>query len=84
MTTDYLELVFEEFVELHGDKTFGDDRAIRTGWAKLDAYKVLGRRASKRQEPQGTQPLQLRLCPSRGLPQGDGQNAVWRPSSTCR
>jgi acetyl-CoA carboxylase carboxyl transferase subunit alpha len=41
MTTDYLELVFEDFVELHGDKCFGDDRAIRTGWAKLDAYKVL-------------------------------------------
>jgi acetyl-CoA carboxylase carboxyl transferase subunit alpha len=41
MTTDYLELVFEEFVELHGDKTFGDDRAIRAGWAKLDAYRVL-------------------------------------------
>ncbi len=40
-TTDYLELVFDEFVELHGDKCFGDDRAIRTGWAKLDAYKVL-------------------------------------------
>ncbi len=41
MTTDYLELVFDEFVELHGDKTFGDDRAIRTGWAKLDAYRVM-------------------------------------------
>jgi len=41
MTTDYLELVFDEFVELHGDKLFGDDRAIRTGWAKLDAYKVM-------------------------------------------
>jgi acetyl-CoA carboxylase carboxyl transferase subunit alpha len=41
MTTDYLELVFEDFVELHGDKVFGDDRAIRTGWAKLDAYRVL-------------------------------------------
>jgi acetyl-CoA carboxylase carboxyl transferase subunit alpha len=41
MTTDYLELVFDQFVELHGDKTFGDDRAIRTGWAKLDAYKVM-------------------------------------------
>ncbi len=40
-TTDYLELVFDEFVELHGDKFFGDDRAIRTGWAKLDAYKVM-------------------------------------------
>ncbi|MCD4726041.1 MAG: acetyl-CoA carboxylase carboxyltransferase subunit alpha, partial [Pirellulales bacterium] len=41
MTTDYLELVFGEFVELHGDKCFGDDRAIRTGWSKLDALKVL-------------------------------------------
>ena len=41
MTTDYLELVFEGFTELHGDKCFGDDRAIRTGWAKLDSHKVL-------------------------------------------
>jgi acetyl-CoA carboxylase carboxyl transferase subunit alpha len=41
MTTDYLELVFDEFVELHGDKFFGDDRAIRSGWAKLDAFKLM-------------------------------------------
>ena len=41
MTVDYLELVFDEFVELHGDKFFGDDRALRTGWAKLDTYKVM-------------------------------------------
>jgi acetyl-CoA carboxylase carboxyl transferase subunit alpha len=41
MTTDYLSLVFGEFVELHGDKSFGDDRAIRTGFAKLDNYKVM-------------------------------------------
>jgi len=41
MTTDYLELVFDEFVELHGDRTFGDDRAILTGWAKLDSFKVM-------------------------------------------
>jgi len=41
MTADYLELVFDEFVELHGDKCFGDDRAIRTGWAKLDTHRVM-------------------------------------------
>src|SRR5262249_9896869 len=41
MTTDYLSLVFDEFVELHGDKSFGDDQAIRTGFAKLEQYKVL-------------------------------------------
>jgi acetyl-CoA carboxylase carboxyl transferase subunit alpha len=41
MLTDYLNLLFDEFVELHGDKFFGDDRALRTGFAKLDRYKVL-------------------------------------------
>jgi acetyl-CoA carboxylase carboxyl transferase subunit alpha len=40
-TRDYLNLAFDEFVELHGDKHFGDDRAILTGFAKLDRFKVL-------------------------------------------
>ena len=40
-TLDYLELVFDEFVELHGDKAFRDDRSILTGFAKLDDRKVL-------------------------------------------
>jgi len=38
---DYIELVFDEFVELHGDKAHGDDRAILTGLAKLDDRKVM-------------------------------------------
>lgn len=41
LTCDYLSLTFDEFTELHGDRTFGDDRAVRTGWAKLDGSKVL-------------------------------------------
>ncbi|APZ95740.1 acetyl-CoA carboxylase carboxyltransferase subunit alpha [Fuerstiella marisgermanici] len=40
-TADYIELVFDEFVELHGDKAFGDDRALITGFAKLDGRKVM-------------------------------------------
>lgn len=40
-TSDYLSLAFEDFVELHGDRHFGDDRAILTGFAKLDQFKVL-------------------------------------------
>lgn len=40
-TDDYLELIFDEFVELHGDKSFGDDRAIRTGFAKIEDRKVM-------------------------------------------
>ena len=40
-TNDYLSLIFDEFVELHGDKLFGDDPAMPCGFAKLDKYKVL-------------------------------------------
>ena len=40
-TQDYLNLAFDEFVELHGDKHFGDDRAMLSGFAKLDRFKVL-------------------------------------------
>jgi acetyl-CoA carboxylase carboxyl transferase subunit alpha len=40
-TVDYLSLVFNEFVELHGDRKFGDDRALRVGFARLEEQKVL-------------------------------------------
>jgi acetyl-CoA carboxylase carboxyl transferase subunit alpha len=40
-TLDYIELVFDEFLELHGDRAFGDDRAMITGFAKLEDQKVL-------------------------------------------
>ncbi len=40
-TSDYLQMVFEEFVELHGDKCYGDERAVRTGWVKLDDFKAM-------------------------------------------
>jgi acetyl-CoA carboxylase carboxyl transferase subunit alpha len=40
-TADYVNLIFDEFVELHGDRHFGDDRAILTGFAKLGKYKVM-------------------------------------------
>ena len=40
-SADYLNLVFDEFVELHGDRKFGNDRALRTGFAKLDKHKVM-------------------------------------------
>jgi acetyl-CoA carboxylase carboxyl transferase subunit alpha len=55
-TCDYIESAFDEFVELHGDRTFGDDRAIRTGFARIDGIKVLlvghqkGRNLAERQQ----------------------------------
>src|SRR5438552_2559597 len=40
-TMDYVQLIFEEFVELHGDRAIGDDRAIRTGFARIGDFRVL-------------------------------------------
>ncbi len=41
MLEDYIESMFSEFIELHGDRCFGDDRALRGGFAKLDRYRVM-------------------------------------------
>jgi acetyl-CoA carboxylase carboxyl transferase subunit alpha len=38
---DYVRLMFDEFVELHGDRAFGDDRALRAGFARIDGQKVM-------------------------------------------
>lgn len=38
---DYIDLVFEDFVELHGDRAIGDDRALRAGFARLGDYRVM-------------------------------------------
>lgn len=40
-TLDYLELIFDEFIELHGDHAYRDDRAILTGFAKIDDQRVM-------------------------------------------
>ncbi|MDR3253838.1 MAG: acetyl-CoA carboxylase carboxyltransferase subunit alpha [Endomicrobium sp.] len=34
--TDYVKLIFKDFVELHGDRVFGDDQAILCGIATID------------------------------------------------
>lgn len=40
-TLDYIEGMMTDFVELHGDRAFGDDKAIVAGMAKLDGEPVV-------------------------------------------
>ncbi len=40
-TLDYINLMTTDFIELHGDRQFRDDKAIVGGFAKLDEYKVM-------------------------------------------
>ncbi|WP_029551290.1 acetyl-CoA carboxylase carboxyltransferase subunit alpha [Thermocrinis jamiesonii] len=39
-TLDYIKLIFKDFIELHGDRKFGDDKAIVAGFAYLDDVPV--------------------------------------------
>ncbi len=40
-TLDYLDLIFDEFIELHGDRCYADDPTIATGFARIDGRKVM-------------------------------------------
>ncbi|UCE61547.1 MAG: acetyl-CoA carboxylase carboxyltransferase subunit alpha [Phycisphaerales bacterium] len=41
LSTDYLKLIFQDFCELHGDRAFGDDKAVMTGFARIGGHRVL-------------------------------------------
>jgi len=40
-TTDYIRMICRDFRELHGDRHFGDDPAIITGFARIGSHKVM-------------------------------------------
>lgn len=40
-TLDYIELIFEDFIELHGDRTVRDDKAIVGGFASIGGESVM-------------------------------------------
>ncbi len=82
-TLDYVELIFDEFVELHGDRAFQDDRAILTGFARMEDWKFMfvgqhkGRNLQERTEhnfgmahPEGYRKaiLKMQLAAKFGLP----------------
>ena len=40
-TSELIDLIFTDFIELHGDRAFRDDPAIIGGWARLDGETVM-------------------------------------------
>ncbi|MEK6674060.1 MAG: acetyl-CoA carboxylase carboxyltransferase subunit alpha [Planctomycetota bacterium] len=41
LVPDYIQMAFRDFCELHGDRTFGDDCAIITGFARIGGHRVM-------------------------------------------
>lgn len=39
-TLEYIDLIFDDFIEFHGDRLFSDDKAIVAGIAKLNGFSV--------------------------------------------
>jgi acetyl-CoA carboxylase carboxyl transferase subunit alpha len=40
-TVDYVDMMFTDFIELHGDHLFRDDGAVLCGFARLEGHRVL-------------------------------------------
>lgn len=40
-TLDYIYMMTENFIEMHGDRLFKDDHAVVGGFAKLDEFKIM-------------------------------------------
>ena len=40
-TLDYISMIMSDFIELHGDRLFSDDKAMICGFAKIDKKKIM-------------------------------------------
>uniref|UniRef100_A0A7C2PEC0 Acetyl-coenzyme A carboxylase carboxyl transferase subunit alpha n=1 Tax=candidate division WOR-3 bacterium TaxID=2052148 RepID=A0A7C2PEC0_UNCW3 len=40
-TSDYIKMIFSDFLEIHGDRAFGDDPSIITGFATIDSFRLM-------------------------------------------
>ena len=71
-TLDYIERLFTDFNELHGDRSFADDPAIITGIAKLDGESII---VIGQQKGRSTQD---RIYRNYGMPKPEGYRKAMR------
>ena len=75
---DFIQRLFTNFVEIHGDRRFADDHAIMTGFADYKGAAGAARRPRQGRRHQGQDLPELRLRAPRGLPQGAPRDAARR------
>jgi acetyl-CoA carboxylase carboxyl transferase subunit alpha len=71
-TLDYIESIFTDFNELHGDRSFADDHAIITGIARLEGKPVV---VIGQQKGRSTQD---RIYRNYGMPKPEGYRKAMR------
>lgn len=70
--SDYIHLLFDDFLELHGDRTFGDDKAIIGGIAEFQGQTVI---VLGHQKGYGAKDQQFRNW---GMPHPEGYRKAYR------
>jgi acetyl-CoA carboxylase carboxyl transferase subunit alpha len=63
--SDYIRHIVKDFAELHGDRRFGDDPAIITGFGRIAQYKCLVVAHNKGKGHQGEDRLPTSAAPIR-------------------
>ena len=71
-TLDYIEHIFTEFDELHGDRLFADDQALVGGLAKLEGHPVM---VLGHQKGRGTKE---KVRHNFGMPRPEGYRKAYR------
>lgn len=74
---DFVETIFEDFIELHGDRRYADDPAVVCGFAKLDGQSVL---LVGQQKGRNTKQRQYRNF---GMPKPEGYRKALRLMQTA-
>ena len=77
-TLELAAAMTDDFVELHGDRLFGDDAAIVAGLARLDGRRIVVDRPAEGRRHRREHPAQLRDAAPGGLSQGDAADAAGR------
>lgn len=71
-TLDYINEIFTDFIELHGDRRYSDDAAIVGGFAKIDGKKVMVIGTQKGRD------MKENVFRNFGLPQPEGYRKALR------
>ena len=81
---DYIERIFTDFQEIHGDRAFGDDPAIVAGMAQFDGRPVMVVAEQKGRDTKQKLLPQFRHAEAGRLPQGAARDATGRQVRPAR
>ena len=69
-SVEYIGLVFEDFLDIHGDRRFGDDKAVIAGFARIGGRARRLHRPAEGAHDEGEARVQLRHAAPGRLPEG--------------